>query len=117
MGRRRRYPFKHANPSPGCSPYSGKAPPVEHQWGPGQSGNPTGRPPTGATYREWVNALARRSPDEIRAAVADPGTPEPMRQAAELWLESPSAARAQARAPVHPELLKARDCHTLRRRR
>ena len=29
---------------PGASPTSGKVPPVEHRWKPGQSGNPGGRP-------------------------------------------------------------------------
>lgn len=69
----RRKPVDQAIP-PGASPISGTFPPVEHQFPPGVSGNPAGRPTAGATIREHYNALMASdlTQAQLRRIATDP---------------------------------------------
>lgn len=46
------------NPNPRPSPVSGVAPPVEHQFRPGHSGNKGGRPPGASTLAPFLREMA-----------------------------------------------------------
>jgi hypothetical protein len=63
----------------------GVVPPAEHQFPPGVSGNPKGRPPNaGSTMREWVNQLvaAQSTEADLRKLARDPHAPVAKRNAA-----------------------------------
>lgn len=65
-------------------------PPKEYRWKPGQSGNPKGRTPAGATIREHINSMcdAGLTEDEIRKIARDRSQPWPRRAAAERILRT-----------------------------
>lgn len=52
---------------PGASPISGVPPPLQYSWKPGQSGNPTGRPPS---YLTLTSRLKARFGVKAPAAIA-----------------------------------------------
>jgi hypothetical protein len=81
-------PADQANPQAGRG---GVIPPPEHQFKPGQSGNPAGRPPNaGATLREHINDLAHAdlTEDELRRVARDKRLPWTRRAAAERILRT-----------------------------
>ena len=83
MTRRAKQPAEQAD---GASPLSGVAPPAEHRWRPGQSGNPAGRPRSaGATAAEWLNTFCAQdlTDADLRKIVRDRRTPHHKRIAAE----------------------------------
>ena len=74
-----------------ASPISGVAPPAEHRWAQGQSGNPAGRPKTaGASVQEHMNAIAAADLSEldIRKIARDKSLPWSRRAAAERMLRT-----------------------------
>lgn len=77
---------KHNKPAvqaKGVSPISGTAPPAEHQFPPGVSGNPAGRPKNaGSSILEWVNALAESTMAQVKQALDDETAPMAKRIAA-----------------------------------
>ena len=50
----------------------GEFPSRKDQFRPGQSGNPSGRPTAGASVREWINAFAAYTHEEMQAVMTDP---------------------------------------------
>lgn len=95
MAKRKRQPRKRPKKpavqatEPGVSPISGTAPPPEHRWKPGQSGNPDGRPPAaGATIKEWANLLVHQgvAEPELRRIARDPKEHPARRMAADQIL-------------------------------
>lgn len=55
----------------------GGNPPIQHQFKPGQSGNPAGRPAAGASLREWVNTFDQKklSRQQLLAIARDDSQP------------------------------------------
>ena len=78
----------------------GEFPSRAHQFPPGVSGNPAGRPAAGAVVREWYNAMASYSPEDLRAVMADPAAPAAKLAAARVWLDAISSDRNAVNVPI-----------------
>lgn len=76
------------NPPAGVSPISGTAPPAEHRWKPGHSGNPSGAPAGQVYPGRWLGPLAEATDDELRQIVADESASRSKRMAAQLLLDT-----------------------------
>lgn len=78
---------------PGASPISGRVPPPEHRFKPGQSGNPQGRTTAGATVREHINQFAEAGlkETELRKIGRDKDATWAKRTAAERMLRTMEA--------------------------
>jgi hypothetical protein len=63
-------------------------PPIEHQFRPGESGNPAGRPSAGASVKEHLNVMAAWTEPDIRAAARSKDSPWAKRAAAERLLRA-----------------------------
>lgn len=63
-------------------------PPKEHQWKPGQSGNPAGRKSAGASIKEWINVLSEKTAEEVRDVLTDPLAPTAKVMAARMVLSA-----------------------------
>jgi hypothetical protein len=70
----------------GKSPISGTRPPAEHQFKPGQSGNPQGRKTAGASIREWINWLSEKKYTETKLRLV-------ARDRDEVWTKRAAAER------------------------
>ena len=78
-------PADHAK---GVSPISGVAPPAEHRWKPGHSGNPAGRPSAGASIRDWINIMSDFTREQVENVLADPKATNAKKAAARTWLHA-----------------------------
>lgn len=72
----------------GVSPISGTAPPEEHRWPKGTSGNPGGSRTAGAYVSEWYNAMADWSAADLNAVLADASASAAKLAAARQWLNA-----------------------------
>jgi hypothetical protein len=95
------------------SPLNGVAPPTEHQFKPGESGNPAGRKSAGATIKEQFNWLAEQDLNEaqVRKIARDKSLPWTRRAAAERILRTLEAGDL---ADMEPALRGEKDLTTLR---
>lgn len=75
----------------GVSPISGTAPPAQHQFKPGESGNPNGRAKSaGTSIREWINVFSHQElcENDLRKIGRDKSSPWSKRTAAERMLRT-----------------------------
>ena len=97
---------KTKQPSPAIqgevrSPINGAILPAEHQFKPGKSGNPAGRPANaGLSVREWHNALAGSTQAELRRVVDDPACPAHKRAAGINWLHATTEGTSKSGTPL-----------------
>ena len=83
------------------SPRSGTAPPAEYRWRKGcTSPNPNGRPPAGASVREFLNLLQFSTREEVEAVMNDPAEPVNKVAAARIWRDACSQDRSSAGVPI-----------------
>lgn len=92
-----RQPADHAN---GVSPISGVAPPGEHRWKPGQSGNPSGRPSAGASIRDWINVMSDYTREQVENVLADPKASSAKKAAARAWLHATTERCTKLGLPI-----------------
>lgn len=76
-----------------------------YQWQPGQSGNPEGRQPAGATVREWFNTMKSWAEGRLETTAQDKDAPAAKRAAAQWWLRILKDGQTKGGQPVAgPEL-------------
>ena len=78
----------------------GEFPSRKDQFRPGVSGNPAGRPPAGASVKEWLNVMADYSRDELLRVLGDPKASAAKLAAARAWLGATSDDRNSAGVPI-----------------
>jgi hypothetical protein len=78
----------------------GEFPSRKDQFPPGVSGNPAGRPPAGASFKEWLNVMADYKRNELLAVMADAKAPAAKLAAARTWLGATSRDRNSAGVPI-----------------
>ena len=78
----------------------GVVPPLEHRWQPGQSGNPAGRTTAGASVREWINAFAAYTHEEMQAVMTDPKATNAKTAAARAWLHATTDRCTKQGVPI-----------------
>lgn len=83
-----------------ASPISGVAPPPEHRFKPGQSGNPLGRPKAGESIAGWLNTMSDWTQADLDRCLADPEAPMAKKAAARTWKHATSTDKNKVGTPI-----------------